>query len=332
MFNFNSFWNGVEKKDAVEERGFKAAAPEWVVSSEGVIVNKLYPCTSTQQCASGYACVNGYCVQLQYYEYGDGSSSSCGSGAEEGSLPPACNLGGYSSCQSEPNCGDGYDPTECCGSIFYTGVGGGLGIIALCNGKEKEGTRCNVFCTSYYEITGIVLSGCSDVIICNDGCTFCSSTTLYDATCQPLANAPCYCEQSRCGECEVCNTDTTSSDFGLCGISATGTDTCQICEEIEYKCPCGQVIGAAGCASEIVNARRKAIVNAAFRCEAEYPCNITRQLDGSLTTFDTGDPVTEDELIETCNNICSSEIYCHCDDECPPGYECYRGSLCRPIP
>ena len=306
------------KQNAEPQKDFRFGL-EYIVNDDGVLVGSGYRCGTTSECASGYACVNGWCVRLNVGTSTGGSSASPGNCSQGGGLPSPCNAGGLSSCQSDPNCGKGYDPTECCGSIVYVPIGAGGGIIAICNGEEKLNARCSPFCDAYYESLGEIAAGCNDALICNDGCTYCDSGGLdTPASCQRLANAPCWCSDNSCGDCQVCETGPTSPNFGQCGTPANEADRCKVCEDIKYTCPCGQVVEASACASTKTKAREEARKKGSAECQEKYPFKYIKQPGGGYATAG-GETVTFDTVVAECEKECTAELECHCHSECASG-------------
>ena len=191
-------------------------------------------CNDSSDCASGWRCSGGYCVQPQNSPgspSGPGGSSNdqgCGGNTSGGGNyggggggPCAATTGGSSGGRASGGC----VKTGCGGVVGRPSNGGGAGVPLDCCGSERccridqFGVRCQCgpcpppsgcdrFCASYSQANGTSAPGCE-----NKGCDECATCEFYAF--QGVKNlyrcekkefgAPCYCGgESKCEDCEDC--------------------------------------------------------------------------------------------------------------------------------
>ena len=191
-------------------------------------------CVDTIQCPSGYACVNGECT---FMSGGSGPGGNSGVGTcDDGD--GKCNSGGSDACQQAPTCGiDDVEGKECCGDrcCYYGGPASPLpGVRCYCDECPPLPT-CNTFCWAYRQLHGSKGPGCFEGPEGNscDSCNEC-----FAGTCRPQFNAPCWCEESSCRDCDVCNIIPGDPGFGDCFFG--GATACDVCQTVyNYPCDCG---------------------------------------------------------------------------------------------
>lgn len=120
-------------------------------------------------------------------------------------------------------CGDGYPP-----------CGPGLACI---NGKCTKVKPCNQFCSEYYAANGEDADGCSPEVRC-DECTECAGTFEGGGHyCTEKENQPCHCDPDKLEECDICNSDGSTSP-GVC---------LECCTIQNYDCGCGTAVTVEAC-------------------------------------------------------------------------------------
>jgi len=205
------------------------------------------PCTGSTQCPSGWACIDGICQQ-------GGNSGGSGGGGNQGQPGPGggdcdpddpespCNTGGPGSCQQAPGCGDNEQATDCCGTrccSFGSSSSSRPGVHCWC-GPCPPWPTCSDFCEAYLKANGEPGPGCSEGRDGNscDSCSYCQGGQCV----KDLPSfTPCWCEGNECngGNCQKCETDPESRDYGECTLDASN---CQQCATItNHKCPCGRL-------------------------------------------------------------------------------------------
>jgi len=259
---FNDFWN--DRADAANEflrtgrsrddsllardntftaKNNTLEARDFAEATRDNTLNTGADCVSTSSCPSGWGCVNGVCVQLNNGSSG-GSNTPGGGGNCDPSEPESpCNSGGPNSCQEKPQCGDTDDEArECCGTrccSFGSASSSRPGVHCFC-GECPPWPGCTSFCDSYLKSNGEVGPGCKEGRDGNscDGCTECDGNV--GGECKPIfIGADCWCAGEECNgaNCEKCDTDENSPNFGECALDATN---CQQCATItNHVCPCG---------------------------------------------------------------------------------------------
>ena len=194
-------------------------------------------CFRSTECGSGFACVNGECINVS-----GGNTTNSGGGTTSGNpsgpgincdpddpeSPCGKSTGG--SCDI-PGCGQNPKPgpNDCCGTRSCQFTGGY--VICSC-GDLPEDKPCNQFCDSWFKSFGTLAAGCGE----SKQCSECSS--CFAQACEP-GNGPCWCDAGEsCGDCEKCDTDPESTNFGSC-VPAD----CQECSTIyNYDCGCGKIL------------------------------------------------------------------------------------------
>lgn len=200
-------------------------------------------CTSSNQCASGYACVNGEC---QLIDDGSNSGGSSGAGSACEGDNGNCNSGGPDACQQTPTCGEEEEARECCGDrccYYGSNASPRPGVTCQC-GECPELPACNEWCAAYFLANGEPGAGCEEGQFGNS-CNLC--TECFAGTCLPISEgfAPCFCSGSECdsNSCETCNLNPEDVGFGDCEFDVNNTP-CQTCQTVQnYECPCGFSIG-----------------------------------------------------------------------------------------
>lgn len=278
--------------------------------------NKVVGCTANSQCASGWACVGGRCQQVLDDSGTTGGVSGPGDCDitdqidEEVTTCPTKN-GGPDGCQEKPTCGDGSpdegDPENCCSEercCQYGSLSSPFpGVRCFC-GPCPTYAECSQFCDSYLKANGEPGPGCKEFFNGNscDSCTFCDT----NLTCQPLDDAPCYCdggkECNKSESCLTCNTDPESPGFGDC---EEDTVNCKECATIAHTCCAGNALptfeycqpkGSSG-----LSALEGGIEYAKKLCARKY-----------------GDTCCEPD--------------CHCHADCAEYEECGGNGVCAPLP
>lgn len=278
--------------------------------------NKVVGCTANSQCGSGWACVNGRCQQVPDDSGTTGGISGpgdCDTTDEIDEELKECPSkdGGPDGCQENPTCGDGSpdegDPDDCCSDercCQYGSLSSPFpGVRCFCGPCPPYG-ECSQFCDSYLKANGEPGPGCQEFFNGNscDSCTFCDISL----TCQPLDDAPCYCDGGKeCNKsegCLTCNVDPESPSFGECEEDPI---SCKECVTIIHTCCVGTTLP-----------------------EFQY-C----QPKGSL-----GLPIYESAL-EYAKKLCAQkygddccEPECHCHQDCPEDHECGTNGQCAEAP
>lgn len=258
-------------------------------------------CTSSNQCASGYACVNGEC-QLIDDGSNSGGNSGAGSGCEDDN--GNCNSGGPDACQQTPTCGEEEEARECCGDrccYYGSNASPKPGVHCEC-GECPPLPECNEWCAAYFLANGEPGAGCQEGEFGNS-CNLC--TECFAGTCQPIsaAFAPCFCAGSECDPngCLTCNINPEDAEFGNCEFDLE-TTPCQTCQTVKnYECPCGFTLAS--------------ITHCVGYYENPWPGlhERARALCRELVEEGGLDP-------DTCG--CTTDVQCNCDDDCPPCHYC----------
>ena len=305
----NNWWNAGRKANEFLSTGvfnevvLNSPDPE-PFNSEG----STNRCTTTSDCASGYACVNGQCLQT-----GVGGSTGGGISASPGQCDPndpndpqpnppgagGCNQGGSNSCQGQANCGDGYQARECCGT--RTCSFSAFGVACVCDGDIKFKSPCSEFCDSYMAANGEPGAGCTEDNACGE-CNECENSE-----CVPKADGPCWCdggETCNTDGCYQCVSDPEDPDFGECRFTE---EDCYDCGTVtNYLCPCNRIIpftrfcqpyGTGGMLAINV-AQQMAAAQCAELCDDDTVCDCN------------------------CDNDCADCEYCSSAGVCEPDPEC----------
>ena len=184
-------------------------------------------CWDNSNCAAGFYCVGGQCVQNNTagnlggtQNPGDCSEPVYDCGRNLGCAKPKC---------IETSVDDCCNDERCC-RYASTGVNGpttGLSVQCYC-GPCPSPNKCNQWCDSYLKTIGKYLPSCNRDNTCTE-CADCiggagPSTCLLDTF-----NPPCHCDENQCGECESCDRET-----GNCYSDAK---KCKFCKNFFPKCP-----------------------------------------------------------------------------------------------
>lgn len=263
-------------------------------------------CTTTSDCASGYACVNGKCVQA-----GVGGSTGGGIFAGPGACDPfdpndpqrpipgagGCNQGGATGCQGQANCGNGAQIRKCCGT--RTCSFSAFGVVCVCDEDINFGTACSDFCDSYLAANGEGGAGCTEEQACGE-CNECSS-----GECVPKLNRPCWCDGGETCDtdgCYQCVSDPDDEDFGECRFEE---ENCQDCATItNFLCPCNIILP---------------------------PITVCKPvLSGGLLAINEA----QAEAVRRCAEECKVDTVCdcNCDNDCPDCEYCTQAGVCEPDP
>lgn len=243
-------------------------------------------CTSTRDCASGYACINGVCQRVNVPS-GTSEPNDPGSCTEgTGGTSPCGEVG---ACSDGGNCGSGSPVSSCCGqAVSYVTKNEEGKFVPTC---DKPRT-CRPFCTNYYASFGRMPAGCEGYNPCFADCEICGvSGGAYSCQKKLISeSSPCYCDNgARCGPCDQCVIDTGSSDLGQCvpNPGAPETSRCQQCLELPtYQCGNGVEIGPIEACTE-------------------------------------GDKTAAQVLVEKIQARCAAcTVLCHCHEDCPDGMSC----------
>jgi len=225
-------------------------------------------CRSSADCASGFACAGGRCVQRSSQQSSTGGTCGDGTGGggcggdqvqiigSNGEILASGDavgiVGGvYKSYQWEPvYAADGCTVTGCklgeCGggldgdcpqgerSCRYDAFG-----TVNCFCGPPVYTGCSTFCTSYFSSTGEEAEGCSGLAC--DECSYCDEIFVSaSGTCRPLeSGGPCHCKNDLIPDCYKCDEN---------GSTVPDLDNCQECVTItNVDCGCGTVITNTTC-------------------------------------------------------------------------------------
>ena len=203
-------------------------------------------CTSTSDCASGYACVGGNCIRAA-----SAAATPCtGTGNTDGNGGgTTCGGAGGDQC-SKPGCGTPVPIGGCCGGPQYWDEETGQIVCGV-----EPITQCDVVCTEHYKATGEHLPGCGGAsepsqtsLVCTNRCSTCVENEDYDPdssliderwayVCKPYeqsesASIPCFCPG---GECETEDCDKCDTEEGFCEQDC---DTCFEECTYEFECEC----------------------------------------------------------------------------------------------
>lgn len=185
-------------------------------------------CFSSSDCASGYYCSGGRCVQNTSNssssvpsgcgdDSGGGGCTSVSRTGADGCTIPGCSTdcgSGSGDCPGTRTCRfDAFGTVNCfCGEPTYSG--------------------CSSFCTAYANSNGETADGCSGLAC--DECSYCDeSFVAASGQCRPInnCNKPCHCNQNTClADCEYCADDGTVQEDNI---------NCGVCYTVYKECPCG---------------------------------------------------------------------------------------------
>ena len=295
---------------------------------EGGIWRAVQPaqqCTTNSQCASGFKCSGGRCVEDRAYGSGIVNGQGCGGGGGGGGGDNPCGATEKIILYGDPDFVDFYTDLlgstpygfvasgftrdrldlvtirdKATGQCLYEGCGGFGGIPGpdgqCCDGSTASTNSGTAQCPP--PPPGDCSRFCDNALKatgeppagCSDGntcsrCEFCSSS---QNKCVPLgSDAPCYCDSaSGCGACERC------SEEGDCVDDCASCQTCTIM--LNHTCPCGTV-GSFKCCVSACNAFSPSLADCALAGCAKVddcppggdPCAGDCV---TITTYD-GDPV-----------------------------------------
>jgi hypothetical protein len=253
------FWRRVDeldKRTSDPERIARNARAGFAANNESFLGSDLFRkasstgCRGSNDCGSGFACIDGRCTKIFTRNGGNWTPNSCGDDnvtwvctkGEKSGSNDKCSRPTPGNCDPDPTC----PGARCCrqqrdGSIR-----------CVCGSCEQTDTsRCNVYCDQQYKAFGTVSAGCytRDMDgfgecggnIC-DECQFCENDFFGSGgTCEtgeqgdafnPL---PCHCFDKCSEECHICNKDPDSANFGECEYSPQ--DCMQCCTQYNYDCP-----------------------------------------------------------------------------------------------
>ena len=373
--SMDSWWNRGRDNDFLEPdpwRGSKEPGGDsddrqkkFSNSLQDVSLNsRLNPCTGSNQCPAGYACVNGVCSKVGTDAGGGQGQESTAGGCDASSPTSPCNSGGPNSCQDGGTCGEG-DPNA--GRNSCNGGGGGgtrccragrNGVYCISGSCPKR--KCTTFCDSYRQANGEDGPGCDNQSC--DECSYCNT----QGECKEKGGTSCWCgDGSGCraaGECYKCDTDPNSGTYGGCYLDPKG---CQECATIKnHTCTCGVTLdpvtsckpyGADGPIA--INLAQEEAVR---RCEEvctinpclAVPLRVKRCCfadygDCTFPSCDSpgtsGSTQTDSDVDEngygcvTCEfpaNIPDSckDCDCNCENDCPDCEICAADGTCQPDP
>jgi len=345
------------------------AAGNWIGGTQGGSDNlgQGGPCTSSSQCPSGWACVDGICQLMN----NSGGGSAGGGGPSQQPSPGGggdcnpndpnspCNSGGPGSCQQAPGCG-GDDARDCCGTrccSFGSASSSRPGVHCWCSECPPFPT-CSDFCASYLSANGEKGPGCSEGTDGNscDSCSYC-----FAGQCEPVSNAPCWCgdgDSCNTGACYKCDTNPDSSNYGDCAIDPSG---CQQCGTIRnHLCPCNRILPditvckpyGEGGLSPINLAQQEAAKRCDEECKTEPdPCAPKCSQSSYCSDIGTGsttcpDGTTQVGWMQVGENTCvfcekcdtsslpdsCKECDCNCHNDCGECEICGTDGTCHPDP
>lgn len=230
-----------EKKDQIKNH---------IETAQEAIAQTTSRCTSSNECGSGFSCIDGRCTQDT--EGGSGGSANagdCGADGKDCGTPRGCSL---PSCSMD---GSMDEKLDCCADdVIYEENHKTGKVEARCPANQV----CNQYCTDYYQANAATRFGCSLMDeygraggnICGscESCGFLFDTSE-NVSCIPKLqlkeDAPCWCDKgARCDICEPCQyQDSDAGDYGLCLAYEDRNDApddCKECVEMtDPECPCG---------------------------------------------------------------------------------------------
>ena len=183
-------------------------------------------CWENGNCAAGFYCVGGQCVQNTTagnlggtQNPGDCSDPVYDCGRNQGCEKPKCIETSVDDCCSDERC--------CRYRATGVNVPNSISVQCYC-GPCEEDSLCNQWCDSYLKTIGNYLPGCNR----DNTCTECDDCIggAGPASCSPdTFNPPCHCDASICGECESCDSET--------GDCYNDAKKCKFCKNFFPKCP-----------------------------------------------------------------------------------------------
>lgn len=312
-------------------------------------------CRGSNECASGYACIDGNCTLIASPSSEDGSTSGCGGSGGGGG---GC-FDGSTGCTT-PSCGNG-EGGDCCGPRYCRYDQNGN---VSCGCGEAPSGACTVFCDSYLASFGAGAAGCEGKVC--DECATCDGnyfSSTYN-TCIPQTGGPCHCDPSSLPECYKCN-DQGTTELDL---------NCKQCVQVyNVECSCGKIINNVCCytledlkgrygGDPVTRCQDETAAKCAQACEGEPPAKdpcegeCTEQKIGPLpgSCQDVTDQISVADghrvvgtgcieaggqatvLYNDCDvtNVPESckQCDCNCNDDCPNCQLCGADGKCYPDP
>ena len=348
MGSLNDFWNTSSRANNFLETGIVNDTVRNEVNSDGTPANTPATpapprCTSTSQCAAGYACVNGKCTFMGQGS-GSGQQPSPGAGGDCDPQDPnsACNQGGVGACQQEADPCIGAEDAEegknCCGTrccSFGSASSSRPGVHCFC-GECPPWPGCTSFCDSYLKTWGKPGPGCDEGFggnSCNS-CTYCDGNV--GGECKRIkVNQPCWCAESNCkGPCERCETEDKPFEGQYLGDCRYDPDTtgCSTCATtLNHKCPkCPVIIPEERvCVSVSSGQNPRQLLNQKLAKICEEACKVDKPCE-----CPNPDPACK-QCECNCNTecgpckICNGNCECVDDPACDPP-ECPSGNQPNP--
>lgn len=262
--------------------------------------NNITKCTSSNQCASGYACVGGVCEQ-HLPSNPNGSVAGCG---DINAQPieqrccvksssqdiKACTSPGCSSercspitdCKGNVVCrySSGKIVCECCGKNdnrpgSRPGGGGGSG------GGGGTGASCDPFCDNFWKTIALpnldscANKTCSECGVCGDG-NLCEPTNC--------GQGPCWCDKSCIPPCQYCAVN---------GEIYNDTQNCGYCYTVYKECSCGEFKRTCCYSISDINGLspgQHGVGKGVLSCQNEIDCSKSCPDDTTATTSDSTNP------------------------------------------
>ena len=321
-------------------------------SNQSAELTSVTNCTSSDQCGSGFQCVNGECVQVDQLGNSTGASGDqcgtqtggdsspgaggggCGGGSVGGGQVDRCTTASPGDCTNQPPVlpgGVSSSGGSGCGNTGGGGVGGSS------DGQRNE---CDAFCEAWESSFGDRLGGCQPP------CPDCESCTVWGECYQDDFSCRCS-ENGRVGDCAKCGSDGEwinyscdpppppppknichwNGDCGPCeACDSVGTDVAGKC--IKFGCErglCKEVIGVSnwrGCANW-QTLDETGFGRACVSCGGGTSVNRGVGCNGG--SFSTEDSSPRCGLGNSCGRYCSNGN-CGC---CAPegGVNCYVGNF-----
>jgi hypothetical protein len=282
---------------------------EYLTNNDATVQQEQRGCINSSQCGSGFACVNGICVQIQD-DYGFGGP--CLSGGSDGGSG-AC---GGSSAGNVESCTT--DTPGACGSTGA--ISGGVGCDEpkpIHPWNPPSNNSCDGFCDSWGASFGTIHPGCD-----GKGCPDCEECSIF-GECERDSAGSCKCgspkpnETIRCYSCD---------DSGLwladtCGPAPQPTEpTPPECEPTYYcvtndVCVTNTDTGITTCLP-VQQCSDLPIDCSAPKCNCHADCPTCKVCSSNGTCVD-------DPGCEPCGGTCTLDEYCAILDG--------GGQGCRPI-
>ena len=239
---------------------------------QDVLTSNTTSCTDSNQCASGWLCSGGICVnggspatgsafptqtspsfQSSYPGYtppsgsgggggGGGGTSGCGDDyyddPDGNKVPTPCEPNPADNGCRKSGCGsDRFNASDCCGDkrcCRYSANGLGVTVKCECGPCEKPSNKCNAFCSNFRAANGSLYPGCNDQSIC-DECSDCVTTPggPPGTSCQPKVVGTAPCQCAGSSCGAAC--DRCDSD-GICRVDC---DNCVVPFPTYARCSCG---------------------------------------------------------------------------------------------